>query len=54
MLFQVIWRLVYSRYKLVLPPDGNWGSPMANGSFNGMLGMVQTKVKYYKLCMIKS
>ncbi|XP_071524871.1 glutamate receptor U1-like [Panulirus ornatus] len=28
-------------YTLVLPYDGNWGSPMKNGTFNGMVGMVQ-------------
>ncbi|XP_068212059.1 glutamate receptor U1-like [Palaemon carinicauda] len=27
-------------YKLVLPYDGNWGAKMANGTFNGMVGMV--------------
>ncbi|KAG7170296.1 Sulfoquinovosidase-like [Homarus americanus] len=29
---------------LVLPSDGNWGSPMPNGTFNGMVGMVQRQV----------
>ncbi|XP_042219799.1 glutamate receptor ionotropic, delta-1-like [Homarus americanus] len=31
-------------YRLVLPSDGNWGSPMPNGTFNGMVGMVQRQV----------
>ncbi|KAI0233279.1 Glutamate receptor ionotropic, kainate 2 [Lamellibrachia satsuma] len=28
-------------YRLVLPPDRKWGSPEADGSWNGMVGMVQ-------------
>ncbi|XP_066970156.1 uncharacterized protein [Macrobrachium rosenbergii] len=27
-------------YNLVLPYDGNWGAKMPNGTFNGMVGMV--------------
>ncbi|KAK8386628.1 hypothetical protein O3P69_017841 [Scylla paramamosain] len=30
-------------YRLVLPYDGNWGAPMNNGTFNGMVGMVHRK-----------
>ncbi|XP_076068797.1 glutamate receptor ionotropic, delta-2-like isoform X2 [Oratosquilla oratoria] len=34
-------------YNLVLPYDGNWGSPMENGTFNGMVGMVnRTEVDF--------
>lgn len=32
------------RYKLFLPYDGNWGAMTSNGSFNGMVGMVQSHV----------
>ncbi|KAI0233282.1 Glutamate receptor ionotropic, delta-2 [Lamellibrachia satsuma] len=28
-------------YRLVLPPDGKWGAPEADGSWNGMVGMVK-------------
>ncbi|XP_068246312.1 glutamate receptor U1-like [Palaemon carinicauda] len=31
-------------YSLLPPYDGNWGGLMPNGSFNGMVGMVQRKV----------
>jgi hypothetical protein len=27
--------------KFVIPPDGNWGVVDANGSFNGMVGILQ-------------
>ncbi|XP_063595355.1 probable glutamate receptor [Penaeus indicus] len=30
------------KYKLFLPYDGNWGAMTSNGSFNGMVGMVQS------------
>ena len=33
-----------TRYRLVLPYDDNWGSPMKNGTFNGMVGMVHRQV----------
>ncbi|XP_066953691.1 glutamate receptor U1-like [Macrobrachium rosenbergii] len=39
-------------YSLVPPYDGNWGGLMPNGSFNGLVGMVQRKVVDFALASI--
>ena len=31
-------------YRLVTPPDGQWGRKYENGSWSGMMGMFQRKV----------
>ena len=28
-------------YKIVPPPDKNWGSPYGNGSWDGCIGMLE-------------
>ena len=33
------------RYELALPPDGLWGASV-NGSWNGIVAHVMSKVKY--------
>jgi len=32
------------RYEVELPPDGQWGIPLDNGSWNGGIGLLQRKV----------
>ena len=38
--------IVICRYRVIEPPDGQWGIPIAenNNTFNGMVGMVINKV----------
>lgn len=32
------------RFEIYRPPDGMWGVELPNGSWNGMLGMIQRQV----------
>ena len=33
-------------YELVLPPDGEYGRDIGNGSWTGVVGMMQNKVRH--------
>ena len=37
--------LSVSSYELVRPKEWEWGSPDANGSWTGMLGLLQREVR---------
>ena len=39
------------RYKIVHPPDQQWGVKLKNGSFNGMIGMISREVSQYKFTL---
>lgn len=36
-------------YKLIEPPDGMWGGPNDDGTWNGMVGMVMRGVRLSEL-----
>ena len=40
----MIIRTLCCRYTLVMPPDGKWGDPGENGTWTGLMGMLQTRV----------
>ena len=40
----------YARYKIVEPPDGLYGTDVGNGSWNGIIGMIQRRVGIRNAC----
>ncbi len=42
----VLYYILFHSYKVVEPADQMFGSPMPNGSWTGIFGMVQRKVRH--------
>lgn len=41
-----------ARFKVVTPPDGQWGGPLPDGSVSGMIGQVARREAHLAICEI--
>lgn len=36
--------ICFTRYSVIIPPDGAFGAELPNGTWTGMVGMIQSEV----------
>ncbi|GIY11694.1 lig_chan-Glu_bd domain-containing protein [Caerostris darwini] len=49
---QILSETLKFRYKLIIPPDGQWGKKMANGTWTGMTGLLVRGEADMAMCQV--
>ena len=51
-LYEILYDYIIHSYTIEEPPDGMWGGPNPDGTWNGMVGMVKRGVGIWHLRLV--